>query len=244
VKRALFLVLTLALASLATLACKRRARDELAAQLAAELAADQKPDSTALPPLRLTDDTSDLLLTWIDAKGDPHEQAKPADVPMEGRDRVRVVVTTSEDGTRDPIYVADLTGKNADGTYRVSTMARTDWESMMAKRRAARLETAGGAPAPSAAPAPQGPLTAIVYGAAWCDACHEAAAYLRKRRVSVVEKDIEKDPAAEAEMRAKLARVGKRSASIPIIDVRGSMVVGFDPQTLDQAIASALGGAR
>src|SRR5687768_2991858 len=47
---------------------------------------DQKPASAApkaneLPPLVVRPDTPNLLLTWIDEKGDFHVVQKPADVP-------------------------------------------------------------------------------------------------------------------------------------------------------------------
>jgi glutaredoxin len=228
-----------------TVACKRRPRDELAAQLAAE---DKRAKAT-LPPLALTDGTPDLLLTWLDKNGDPHEVAKPADVPMEGRDLVRVIIATKDEGTGEQLYVANLTVKSPDGTYPVATMTRVEWEATMAKRReallAARAPPAGEPPAPpggsagQSAPSPQGPLTVIVYGAAWCEACHQAVAHLKQRHIPVVEKDIEKDPSAEAEMRAKLARAGIRTGSIPIIDVKGRILVGYEPHALDQAIAGA-----
>jgi glutaredoxin len=243
--RRLFVLLCVLGLSLLAVACKRRPRDELAAQLAA----DDKHAKAALPPLALQDDTPDLLLTWLDKNGDPHEATKPADVPMEGRDEVRVIVSTKDEGTRDELYVANLTVKSPDGTYPVATMTRVEWEATMAKRReallAARAPPAGEPPAPpggsagQSAPSPQGPLTVIVYGAAWCEACHQAVAHLKRRRIPVVEKDIEKDPSAEAEMRAKLARAGIRTGSIPILDVRGKILVGYEPHALDQAIVGA-----
>jgi glutaredoxin len=244
VRRLFVLLCVLGMAALAV-SCKRRPRDELAAQLAAE----DKHVKSALPALTLTDDTPELLLTWLDKSGDPHEATKPADVPMEGRDQVRVVVATREDGTRDVFYVANLTVKSPDATYPVATMPRAEWESMLAKRREALLAARAPAPADpqppqpgsgeSGSPAPQGPMAVVVYGAAWCEACHQAVAHLRQRRIPVIEKDIEKDPGAEAEMRAKLARAGIRTGSIPIIDVKGKILVGYEPHALDQAVAGA-----
>src|SRR6478609_389661 len=72
--------------------CKRRPTDELAQ--------DNASQPTTLPPLAITDDTPDLLLTWVNARGDANTVGKPLDVPTEGRDQVRVVVTTKEEGTR------------------------------------------------------------------------------------------------------------------------------------------------
>jgi len=38
-------------------------------------------------------------------------------------------------------------------------------------------------------------------------------------------------------MRAKVTKAGVRGGSIPIIDVRGKILVGFDPRAVDQALA-------
>jgi glutaredoxin len=218
-----------------------------------ELSEPAEPANKTLPELKIGDDTSDLLLTWVDAKGDAHAVSKPADVPAEGRDRVRVVVTTREEGTRDLFYVTNLTVKGGDGTYPVSTMTRREWDNLITERRqalvAAAAASAGGpenppepdppgAADPGAKVRPAG-FTVIVYGASWCGACHQAVAYLKKRRVPVVEKDIEQDPAADSEMRAKLARAGVHGGSIPVIDVKGKILIGFEPHALEAAVVGA-----
>jgi glutaredoxin len=228
-------------------ACKRRPPDELSAEKESKV--------LTLPALAITDDTTDLMLTWVDAKGDAHVVAKPADVPMEGRDQVRVVVTTKEDGTRDLFYVANLTVKNADGTYPVTTTPRAEWDTLIAKRREELLKANEPAPPVSAAPQAEGladpaaanakkpatSFTVVVYGAAWCDACHQAVAFLKRRRVPVVEKDIEADPGAAQEMQAKLARAGIRGGSIPVIDVKGKILIGFEAHALEAAVVGAGG---
>ena len=76
-----------------------------------------------LEPLELRDDTPHLLLTWVDDKGDFHVVQKIADVPESGKKLVRVVVTDKEAGTGKLVYVADLSQKQSDGTYRVSFTA-------------------------------------------------------------------------------------------------------------------------
>ncbi|HEY3593249.1 MAG TPA: glutaredoxin domain-containing protein [Polyangiaceae bacterium] len=234
--RRAFQVLLLAAFALAWGACKRRPPDELTT-------ASLEPAATSLPALSLTDDTPDLLLTWVDARGDAHVAKNPADVPMEGRDQVRVVVTTREDGLRDFFYVANLTVKSPDGTYPVSTMARVDWDAMISKRREAlaspETPPAEEPAAPGASAAPATAFTVIIYGASWCGACHEALAYLKRRRVPVIEKDIEQDPGAESEMQVKLARAGIHGGSIPVIDVKGKILIGFEPHALEAAVRGA-----
>jgi glutaredoxin len=238
------LVTLLACVALAT-SCKRPpAGDEIGEAV--------EPAKGSLPELKLTEDTPDLLLTWVDTKGDAHAVSKPSDVPTEGRDHVRVVVTTREEGTRDLFYVTNLTAKGEDGTYPVSTLTRREWDNLITGRRAALTAPADSAgtpngpenPAAGGAPdlvdkvQPAG-FTVIVYGASWCGACHQAVAYLKRRKVPVVEKDIEQDPAAENEMRSKLARAGVHGGSIPVIDVKGKILVGFEPHALEAAMVGA-----
>lgn len=212
------------------------------------------PKPTELPPLEIKEDSPNLLLTWIDDKGDFHVVQKPADVPKEGRDQVRVVVTTREEGTGKLVYVSNLNEVTPSGAYRVRTMTRAAWDELGAGKRKARLE----ALAPSAVPAPAEPvanaqpgapnapkkalasgISATIYGASWCKPCHDTAKYLKQRGVTVVDKDIDENPVAAAEMRQKLERAGRSGSSIPVIDLMGQILVGFSPMALDQAIEAA-----
>ena len=213
------------------------------------------PQAAELPPIDIKDDTPNLLLTWIDDKGDFHVVQKPADIPKEGRENVRVVITTREDGTGKLVYVANLNEVTPTGSYRVKTMTRAAWDELGAGKRKARLE----ALAPSAVPAPSDSapstpqpgasgapnkamasgITAIIYGASWCKPCHDTARYLKQRGVTVIDKDIEENEVAAAEMRQKLARAGRSGSSIPVIDLMGQIMVGFSPMAIDQAIEAA-----
>ena len=197
-----------------------------------------------------------LLLTWIDDKGDFHIETRVADVPMTGRDSVRVVDPNRDDGAHpDSILVVDLRQPGGDGAYPVRTMTRAAFEAMAVARREKAGPTLASA-APEAPPSPAAPSGAssaetepskrnsrtvvVIYGAEWCGACHDAARYLRRKGVAYVEKDIEKDADAAREMQAKLARNGLRAGSIPVIDVRGKVMVGFNAAEIDKALGAAL----
>ncbi len=208
-----------------------------------------KPVSQDLPDLDLRDDTADLLITWIDDEGDHHVVQHPQDVPEGAREAVRVV--TLNHGHGDTIYVADLRKKNADGTYPVHTMARSSWDLIAEKRRAKTMAdlaptasasaTAGDREPPLAPPSSK--LTAIVYAASWCSACRSAEAYLRSQGVKVVVRDIEKDPGVQAEMDRKLHRAGlPKRGTIPVIDIRGRILVGLDKREIRRAIREATRG--
>jgi glutaredoxin len=217
-------------------------------------AADAKPAAAApraneLPPLVVKPDTPNLLLTWIDDKGDFHVVMKPDEVPAEGKKNVRVVVADKTAGTAELVYVANLDERAPDGSFRLKTMTRAAWDELGASRRKARLE----ALAPSAAPPPSASapqpasksaaslarIVAIIYGADWCKPCHSAGDYLKARGVTVIHKDIEESDAAAAEMRQKLERAGRGGASIPVIDIMGQILVGYSPSQLDRAIKTA-----
>ena len=207
----------------------------------------------SLPALTIRDDTPDLMLTWIDEKGDTHVEIHPPDVPAQGRSMVRVIASDREEGTKDVFYIADLTRKGGDGGYLTQTMTRRGWEAEIEKRRDAYLAKVapppvapsgqGSAGAPPSGDKPQATgLTVIIYGAAWCKPCHQAADYLKSKGVSVIMKDVEESPGAAAEMREKLERAGRRGGAIPVIDVRGQILVGFDARDLDRAVAKAQTG--
>jgi glutaredoxin len=240
-----FLVLFMVV--LASIACRSSEKSESRTKPASAA-----PRSNELPPLVVKADTPNLLLTWIDAQGDFHVVQKPADVLNDAKKQVRVVVVDREAGTGDLVYVADLNETAADGSYRLKTVTRSQWDELGASRRKARLEAlapsavpppADSAPsspgAPGAPKAPASKVVAVIYGASWCKPCHQAADYLKGRGVTVVEKDIEESEAAQAEMRSKLERAGRGGASIPVIDVMGQILVGYSPAALDRAIQAA-----
>lgn len=207
-----------------------------------------------LPAVELRDDTVNLMLTWIDSKGETHVELHPGDVPVEGKALVRVVLTDRTDGTGELFYVADLTQKGEGGVYSVKTMPRRLWESTISSRREEYLAkiappppplpegSQGGSgpvvPAPPATPGQlQGNAMVTIYGADWCQPCHQAEDYLKRKGIAYVKKNIEKDSGAESEMRALLAKAGMRGGTIPVIQVGGQVLVGFSERALAQAIA-------
>ena len=204
----------------------------------------------AQPSVVVRPDSDGLLLTWIDDKGDFHVETRVADVPLMGRDTVRVVDPSKEEAERgDVVVVVDLREARGDGTFPVRTMTRTSFESIAVARREAKGPTmASAGPSPSAAPPSSGAPatdpaargTVVIYGASWCSACHDAARYLRRKGIPYVEKDVEADASAAREMQQKLARNGLQGGSIPVIDVRGKVMVGFNPAEIDAALGTAL----
>ncbi len=206
-----------------------------------------EPSGEALPALKLTAETPNLLLTWIGEEGDFHVAEAIDQVPEARRAQVRVVLTDQPAGSGASVYVADLSAKREDGSYAVRSMPRSEWEKLGADLRKTRMEALapGAKPEPTEAAkeppavAPNGAITAIVYGADWCKPCHDAERYLKSLGVHVTKKDIEESRAAQAEMREKLMRANRSGASIPVIDVMGRILVGYSPGSLKQAVDAA-----
>jgi arsenate reductase-like glutaredoxin family protein len=75
----------------------------------------------------------------------------------------------------------------------------------------------------------------IIYGASWCSACAGAVAYLERRRIPYVERDVEKDASAGADLSALLASVGlPPTRALPVVDVRGTVMIGFNPCVVEK----------
>lgn len=70
-----------------------------------------------------------------------------------------------------------------------------------------------------------------IYTATWCGFCHTAKRYLDQLGVKYEEKDVEADQANAQESVDKSGQMG-----IPVIDVNGTIIVGFDKPKLDAAL--------
>ena len=76
----------------------------------------------------------------------------------------------------------------------------------------------------------------VLYSTTWCGYCRKARKFLSSKKIPFVEKDIEKSPAANQEMKAKAAKAGVRVGGVPVLDVNGKIIPGFDPNAILQAL--------
>jgi glutaredoxin len=147
-------------------------------------------------------------LSWTDERGGVHYVDSPDLVPA----RYRKVATRRELPTVK-VYRGSFT--------RVAQLTR-----------GVRPAEAIASPAPSA---PGEKPKAIVYSAKWCGACREAKQYLASIGAEVVERDIDADPAALAE----LVKLAGEDAAIPVTVVGESVVAGYDRDGLATAVEKA-----
>ena len=72
-----------------------------------------------------------------------------------------------------------------------------------------------------------------VYSADWCAFCHAAKDYLTKINVKFTEKNVEENPEYLQESVQKSGQMG-----IPVLDIDGQIIVGFDRPKIDAALKS------
>lgn len=71
-----------------------------------------------------------------------------------------------------------------------------------------------------------------VYSADWCAFCHAAKQYFDQKGIKYTDKNVEKDPQAGLEAVDKSGQRG-----IPVIDIDGTIIIGFDRPKIDAALA-------
>jgi glutaredoxin len=186
----------------------------------------------------LAAEATDCVLTYAGERGQFADTNKPADVPEEARGLVRVTLLSGPEPPAGRVWVANLRAPGEGGGWQLSTVDRGLFEELaLGTGRSSKVENLPELP-PGLEPPPAAPEggDVVVYKTDWCGVCKQLTAYLDRKGVKYVAKDIEKDPAAAAEMRAKAEKKGVKTGSVPIVDVRGELMVGFDRGRLEKLL--------
>ncbi len=72
-----------------------------------------------------------------------------------------------------------------------------------------------------------------IYRTSWCAFCHTEMQWLDRLGVPYVAKDIEADQAAHDEL---MAKIDGDFRGVPVTDVAGDIILGFDRPKLQEAI--------
>jgi glutaredoxin 3 len=75
-----------------------------------------------------------------------------------------------------------------------------------------------------------------VYSTSWCGFCKAAMQYLDSKGMAYDHKDIEADTAAYDEL---MGKIGGDFRGVPVIDIDGTIILGYDRPKIDAAIAPA-----
>ncbi len=73
--------------------------------------------------------------------------------------------------------------------------------------------------------------TVTIYSTQTCTYCKMAKEFFKEKGINYTEVDLGADAVKREEMRAKMESVGQ-GLSVPIIDIGGKLVLGFDRNTL------------
>lgn len=201
---------------------------------------------TDLPPFEISKDAT-LLFTFVEPKGSFATVDKADAVPEGARRLVRVVDPAKGEAERrdtSSVYVADLRELLAQGKTQARPLSREAFETgALAQLPPGESSALGGPHGPALPDEPaeggldagkaSGPAVVTLYGTPWCGACKAARQYLAAKRIPFAYKDIENDQAAAAELQRKAARLGIPADRVPILDVRGRLLVGFDKTRLE-----------
>lgn len=71
----------------------------------------------------------------------------------------------------------------------------------------------------------------IIYSTPTCPYCKKAKAYLQEKGIEYTDVDVSRSEVAQKEMIEKSGTM-----SVPVIDVRGVIVTGFDKNRIDEAL--------
>lgn len=184
------------------------------------------------PAAPVVDDArTDLVLSWY-ADGGAAVASRVADVPAEARFEVRVQDPSIPPEKRDAswLFLADLRAPGPNGKYPVRAVARSEFE---AKRRALEAKKEAPAPGPSGAPV-------VMYATRHCPVCKNARRWLLDNKIPYVERDVEADERAAAELAAKGRAQGVATNGVPVFEIHGKLLPGFNPAAITQALTAAL----
>lgn len=73
----------------------------------------------------------------------------------------------------------------------------------------------------------------IVYSTSWCAFCKTEMQYLDKLGVAYEKKNIEEDQAAHDEL---MEKIGGNFQGVPVTDIAGDIILGFDRPKIDATL--------
>jgi glutaredoxin len=196
------------------------------------------------------------LFTYAEPKGTFATTDKPDSVPESARAVVRVFDPSAPEKTPGGgrVYVTNLNDVISKGRAPARPMSREAFETAalaahptgessplaaQQMRPAPMPATDGGAGPAAPAPTAGGPPVVTIYGTSWCGACRAARQYLAGRKIPFADKDIERDADAARELAAKAAKMGIPTDRVPVIDVRGRLLLGFDRARIEALLGEA-----
>ena len=175
-----------------------------------------------------------VVLTYPGDRGVFHDVSTVEEVPTKSRGFVRVTRSSGGKAPAGQVWVTNLGAGSAEEGWALEAVPRELFEELaLGRGNRSQVELPEGLELPEVLPPAE---TIIVYKTAWCGVCKQLQAYLDRKGVEYETKDIEKDPQAAAELQAKAAAKGVPTGSVPVIDIDGELLVGFDRARLESML--------
>lgn len=172
----------------------------------------------------------DVVFQYIDpASGKPVVATDIDKIPEAQRTNVMVLYSGErrERLTARALALVDLTAPGDDGRYPVRLVNRWDFSPPGLEKsegQGAQLATASD--------------TVVLYTAPGCGHCDRARQWFTQKGIPFTEKDVHSDPSAASEIAALGKAQGVHDSvlsSVPLINVKGKLLVGFDPRQVEAA---------
>lgn len=182
-------------------------------------------------------DSDGLLFTYRDAKSQEQSATTIEEIPVKARGQVRVIDlkrSPSERRSRDYVQIFDLRQADATGQYSGRVVSRDEAEGDILR---ARAQERVAEQKREAAKPKQPPIT--LYSTSWCGYCKKARAFMKRKKLAFTEHDIEKDQSAARQLAQLSKRAGIPLGGVPVINVNGRLMNGFDPQRLMRMVKQA-----
>jgi glutaredoxin len=191
-------------------------------------------EQSANEPAVLDADQDQFVLTYAGERGVFADCTTIAEVP----EPARALVGVNLFGRKPPpgkVWVANLSAPLPDGRYPLEAIPRDEFEvTVLGSGRSSAFELPDGLDSLGSLAAPEAPV--IVYKTSWCGVCKQLESYLQRKGIEYVAKDIEQDRTAAAELAAKAKAAGVPTGSVPMIDVGGKLLRGFDRNALEKLL--------
>lgn len=124
--------------------------------------------------------------------------------------------------------LSQVPASQRDSAQRLAMAPSTTDKSRAAPRRDRGKQLAVADAAPPAAPAPSGAHEVVLYTTSWCGWCRKTQQWLDAQGVSYVNKDVEDDPDAGAEMR----ELTGGDSGIPVVVIDGEVIQGYNERKM------------
>ena len=74
-------------------------------------------------------------------------------------------------------------------------------------------------------------MTVKIYSTTWCPYCKLAKEFFKANNIKFIDINVEEDPDKAKEMIEKSGQTG-----VPVIDINGKIIVGFDKEKIKKAL--------